>query len=687
MTPLVSWLLDIPRGLAAIAFISGGRFALVSGGMLTAAIALAEPRAAACGLLAALVGRVVGRGLGDPVQNQAAASANALLAGLGCALFVPGAAAWGMAAVAGGLAVAITAWLTTRLAQRGLPPLSLGFCLAVILVLLASPPGAVALPAVGSEPAPWWLGGLAALGWVMAVPSALVGAVLLALIAVRSPLAAGLVLGGQAVWVGLRGWMWGSWSWAAADPYAFNGALAALAVGGVLLVPGVRATLLGLAAAAAAALLATACERVLGPWGLPILALPMNLAVLATVGILAARNDRLVVLTPHPTPERCALADAEHRALVPPGEPIIAVPAAGTWQIYQAPHGPWTHRGRLANAWDLVIGGPAGRTYRDTGTQLDDYYAWQQPVLAPVAGTVVAAVGDRPDRPVGEPDQLERWGNHVVIVDDHGNYVLVAHLACDSLSVYLGSRVAVGDQIGRCGNSGYSPQPHIHVQVQDTPVPGSATRPFRFCGYRLGDEVLLAGAPPADATITATPPDADLVAATTWLLDRPMTWELISGSTRLTRTYAVTVDEWGHTWLRGDHGELGCSHDAGCLRMHTCRGTDPVLTLLATALPALPLGAPVGHYWQVPVPRRLVRAQPLWWLGLQTALSPSHATVPARCKRRAMWLIDTTIPGDPIPWTVHLDRQLGITAVHHGDQHLRLCANRPADMLPLSQAS
>ena len=50
-----------------------------------------------------------------------------------------------------------------------------------------------------------------------------------------------------------------------------------------------------------------------------------------------------------------------------------------------------------------------------------------------------------------------------------------------------------GDQIewlaliGRCGNSGYSPQPHIHIQAQLTPEIGAATIPFSFVNLRMDD--------------------------------------------------------------------------------------------------------------------------------------------------------------------------------------------------------
>ena len=42
------------------------------------------------------------------------------------------------------------------------------------------------------------------------------------------------------------------------------------------------------------------------------------------------------------------------------------------------------------------------------------------------------------------------------------------HLRRSSVCVGLGDRVRAGDQIGECGNSGNSTEPHVHVQVTDS---------------------------------------------------------------------------------------------------------------------------------------------------------------------------------------------------------------------------
>jgi murein DD-endopeptidase MepM/ murein hydrolase activator NlpD len=74
-------------------------------------------------------------------------------------------------------------------------------------------------------------------------------------------------------------------------------------------------------------------------------------------------------------------------------------------------------------------------------------------------------------------------GNHVVIRGDSGVCVLVAHLQRGSIEVARGQLVQRGDVVGRCGNSGNSTEPHVHMQVMDkASVWIAAGLPFCFDG-------------------------------------------------------------------------------------------------------------------------------------------------------------------------------------------------------------
>ena len=72
-------------------------------------------------------------------------------------------------------------------------------------------------------------------------------------------------------------------------------------------------------------------------------------------------------------------------------------------------------------------------------------------------------------------------GNHLVLDLGDGVYAALAHLRRGSLRVRPGDRVAAGQQLAACGNSGNSTEPHLHFQLMDHPsVLLAAGLPLRF---------------------------------------------------------------------------------------------------------------------------------------------------------------------------------------------------------------
>ena len=110
----------------------------------------------------------------------------------------------------------------------------------------------------------------------------------------------------------------------------------------------------------------------------------------------------------------------------------------------------------------------------------DEFPGFRQPVRSPVAGTVVSAHHSSRDHRSRDRRLavVEHWfrsrlgdilhyGNHVVIETDDHEFLLLGHLQRGSVTVPIGTRVEVGDVIGRCGNSGSSAEPHVLVQLMD----------------------------------------------------------------------------------------------------------------------------------------------------------------------------------------------------------------------------
>jgi hypothetical protein len=214
---------------------------------------------------------------------------------------------------------------------------------------------------------------------------------------------------------------------------------------------------------------------------------------------------------------------------------VLTLPFRGTWRTERSParrvpsHG--THLFATTYGIDFVaVEGRRSAATRDWRTVLsterpERFFAFGRPVLAPAAGRVVGVHQGEADHEARRSQlallsyaltQAQRArggaaglaGNHVVIERDEGGYVVLAHLRARSIRVEVGERVAVGHEVGRCGNSGNSTQPHVHVQVMDSPDPFTARGlPLAFRDYRVWPR---AGGPPV-AVPRGIPDDGDVV--------------------------------------------------------------------------------------------------------------------------------------------------------------------------------
>ncbi|HLR28359.1 MAG TPA: M23 family metallopeptidase [Ruania sp.] len=183
----------------------------------------------------------------------------------------------------------------------------------------------------------------------------------------------------------------------------------------------------------------------------------------------------------------------------------LTYPFTGPWLTQNSPasrvpsHG--TTRFATAHAIDFVPVDDQGRSAPFTVTSLlhaepaAHFPGFGRPVLAPIAGTVVAVHDGEEDHDAyrGFPSLGYAWtqrrrlaagwvalaGNHVMLRTEAGPVVVLCHLQQHSILVASGQRVRSGDLLGRCGNSGNSTEPHLHLQVIDQPrVHEAAAVPF-----------------------------------------------------------------------------------------------------------------------------------------------------------------------------------------------------------------
>jgi len=145
------------------------------------------------------------------------------------------------------------------------------------------------------------------------------------------------------------------------------------------------------------------------------------------------------------------------------------------WNLAHPVVGKLFHHNSGRYAYDLSIVDSAGRMYRGDGGRNEDWYSWNAPVLAPGAGTVVAAESAEQDWEVGRtslPDSVvlarpvALYGNYVVLDHGNGEFSLLAHMRSGSVTVRKGDRVRQGQPVGRVGFSGSVYTIHTHYQLQ-----------------------------------------------------------------------------------------------------------------------------------------------------------------------------------------------------------------------------
>jgi hypothetical protein len=175
---------------------------------------------------------------------------------------------------------------------------------------------------------------------------------------------------------------------------------------------------------------------------------------------------------------------------------LLDLPFRGRWLARNSParrvpsHG--TDAFGVTYAIDFIALDDQGRSAPRTWRTLlsveppDLFHGFGQPILAPAAGRVVATHDGEPDHEarrsqltllpyaLGQARRVRAGvgaiaGNHVVVaLGEEGPYVLLAHLRRGTVRVSPGESLTPGDQVGECGNSGNSTQPHVHVQVTDS---------------------------------------------------------------------------------------------------------------------------------------------------------------------------------------------------------------------------
>jgi urea transporter len=267
----------------------------------------------------------------------------------------------------------------------------------------------------------------------------------------------------------------------------FNFILGAIAIGGYFYIPSKQSFLWVLVITPVISLVAAGLFILLKPFSLSLLSLPFNLILLTFIYSLRFRtvqgNFREVQIQ-EGTPERNLYSFQSFTKRFPDfGWLHINLPFYGEWLVNQGKNGEFTHRGEWSDAWDFVIANSESRQFENHGGSPEDYYCFGQNVLAPADGTIVTAEDGIEDNNIGEVNTLKNWGNTVIIKHAEGLYSKLCHLQNGSVIVKPGENVHCGQIVAKAGNSGRSPYPHLHFQLQPTPYIGSKTLRYPLFAY------------------------------------------------------------------------------------------------------------------------------------------------------------------------------------------------------------
>lgn len=263
----------------------------------------------------------------------------------------------------------------------------------------------------------------------------------------------------------------------------FNFSLTAMAIGGVYTIPDRSSFIYAMLSVIISVFVVAAIQDLMLIHHLPIMALPFVITTLLSVAVL----QRRISMDPpwlHSNPELPENDHERNRLLRSRcGEPnsiALLLPFYSMWNVYQGFNGSHSHKAPWNHAVDFYKT-EKGVSYSGLGFLLEDYYCFGLPITSPAYGEVIATLDTITDNFPGTINVKNNWGNHILILLSTGHCVMLAHLKYMSINVKVGDRVTPKTVLAACGNSGRSPQPHLHINVQSNAEIGGPTQLFHFC--------------------------------------------------------------------------------------------------------------------------------------------------------------------------------------------------------------
>ncbi len=455
---------------------------------------------------------------------------------------------------------------------------------------------------------PYWIEGyFKSLGAIFFMPNVISGIIIALIILIASRIVFMLSVAGYYAGTLLVALMVGSYTQSFSDINHFNFILIAISVGGIFLIPSLKSYLIAIVSVCISTILLDAVLVFWSTYGIPAFTLPFNVISLSIVYTLGINRYPYLTYYFRDTPEETLDLYLSNIQRYKGSYITLSLPFTGKWTVYQGFNGKWTHQGNWKYAYDFVITDDSGSSYKNTGDLLEDYYCFRKPVLSPVRGRIVKVINTLQDMPIGQVDKTNNWGNLVVIKDDRGFFVEISHLAENSIKLNEGDWVEKGSFIGLCGNSGYSPQPHIHIQVQELETVAAYTIPFSFTSYIENNIYHANNLPYEGAVVEPHLADNYYENITSFILDNEYNFEVYKKNkliANLDLIIKMAID--GTFYFDSGKGKLYFGKHENTFYFYSVEGNDDYLNIIFQSMPRFPVSHKDNLTWNDNVPFGIV---------------------------------------------------------------------------------
>lgn len=339
----------------------------------------------------------------------------------------------------------------------------------------------------------------------------------------------------------------------------FNYILTSIAIGGFFVIPSGKSYLWTILLLPVTVILTASLQKIFIIWGISIYSLPFNIIVFLFIYALKLRytkgdslNDNFVR---QKTPEKTLYLNktfaqvSKNKNFYP-----LNLPFWGEWSVMQAHNGKYTHQNEWQHAWDFIILNNENKEFINNGDIVEDYFCYGKNIIAPAAGYIVELADGIEDNIIGEINTENNWGNSIVIKHSEYFYSQISHIKKGSLRIKKGDYVAKGKTLAKVGNSGHSPYPHLHFQVQATQYIGSKTINYPLSNYIINNETgfdyKIFGTPELNQKISVAIPHELLTKATHFIPGKIINVEINNNNIKSKLIWETEKDIYNQTYIK-----------------------------------------------------------------------------------------------------------------------------------------